>query len=194
MKSLPDHITKLLDRGFQAGGRYRLVWSEDRLDWLDGERILKYGKGRNRWILEKYCPPSTYGNPDEWPSILGPYPSEGDWEHSYTFEADGEAVTPTEELVSLLCRAIDRGVMHTRSQRWAAIKEAKEKEEAERKKLFDDLWDDSAPAPGAKIPEHIQMLDSFPQGRLTTADVPQEFQKRGFAQIGTKDASDSSTS
>lgn len=185
------HLAELLTSRYPD---YRIVWSETRTEWLCGKLIRKYGTGRDRFILEKHCSAESYGSQEEWESaidengvlILGPFPRSGDWEHCYTFEAGGQFVRPTEELVRLLCVAINRGLMHTRSERWAAIKEAKDKRERDRKQEFDDIWDDSRPAPGAKLPDHIERMDSFDVTRKTTADIPLALPQQGFGQVGAK--------
>ena len=196
MITLTEGMKALLSRFKADNGQpqYRLIWSEDRLEWHYGEMKPKYGVGRNRWMLEKWCSPEMYGSPEEWEackegeiSILGPFPRQGDWEHSYTFECDGFPIEPTIDLVELLCRAIEAGKMHTRSERWQAIKDAKEKVERDRHELFDQLWHDAAPAPGAKLPDHIERMDSF--NVKTTADVPQEFKNGtlGFRQMTSEE-------
>lgn len=205
MPSLSNSATRLLEQFKRpdGGSLWRIVWSEERHEWRFGELKRKYGNGRNRWILEKWCAPSTYGSEEEWNAckdekgvlILGPYPRQGDWEHSYTFEVpvmdahgkvEGAPYEPTEEIVSLYCKMIERGMMDTQSQRWAAIQETKAKQAAADKAKFDDLWDDCAPAPGAKLPDHIERLDSFDRNRVSVADIPVKLPKRGFGQIGDK--------
>ena len=45
--------------------------------------------------------------------------------------------------MELLVRCIEAGKLHTRSERWAAIKEAQEKAEREAKQNFSDAYDDA---------------------------------------------------
>jgi hypothetical protein len=176
---------------------FRLVWSESRFEIAYGKQVKKYGVGRDRWILEKWCPPEMYGNPATWEFdtkdpesgelILGPFPHQGEYEHSYTFDQNGVYIEPTEELVLLICRCIERGKMHTRSERWAAIMAAQEQVAKDRKRMFDDMWDDAKPAPGAKIPEHIQMLDSITEKNSAIQAMPRALPRRGLKMLNEED-------
>jgi hypothetical protein len=189
-------LKKIFGSHLYGGPKYRVVWSEDRHEITYGQKRKKYGEGKNRWILETYCPPDKYGSRETWESardeetnelVLGPFPSEGDYEHSFTFEVDGQGFNPPEDLAILVCRCIEAGKMSTQTQRWAAIKEAQEKAERERKRKFDDIWDDSKPAVHAKIPDHIAMLDSIPQkSSISMDDLHQwkrDLPRKGFSQI-----------
>lgn len=109
---------------------WRVIWSEDRLRYECGEWRRTYGEGRNRWMVEKWCPPETYGTRDAWEAMreadgsssLGPYPSEGDYEWAFTFETpDGEGCPLEAGLLALLCRCIERGRLLSDAQRKAAI-------------------------------------------------------------------------
>ena len=199
---LPEWVEPLLLRigGANPHGKpnYRLLWSEDRVEWRFDEQKRKYGDGRDRWVLEKWVPPSEYHRA-EWEAmiepvthlpILGPFPENGEYEHCYTFEI---AVNPgedpvfmplSENVVEVLVRAIEAGKLkHTDWERKAAIQKRMDDAKEEQKRIFNDMWDDAAPAPGAKIPEHIEMMDSF--NSKTTADIPvQGLPKRGFKQLG----------
>lgn len=176
---------------------YRLVWSESRLEIRYGQRVKKYGSGRDRWILEKWCPPEMYGSEDLWgfetkdresgELILGPFPRQGEYEHSYTFDQDGIYIEPTEDLVLLICRAIEQGKMYTRSEKWAALIAAKEKVKQQEAQMFEDLWNDCKPAPGAKIPEHIQMLDSITKKNTAIQQMPANLPKRGMKILNEED-------
>lgn len=197
---VPNWVPKLLSRWKNQYGQplYRIVWSEDRLQWENGEMRKKYGEGKDRWILEKWCPPEMYGNPndpcwtEEW---LGEFPRQGDYEHCFTFDQDGTFIPLRHELVELLVRCIEAGKMHTRSERWKAIKEAQEKAEAEAKQRFSDAYDDAFGAfdkgtgneyvaPGKtgarkRKPEDIKF-------NYTTKDVAEavgKLPRRGFGQI-----------
>jgi hypothetical protein len=133
-----------------AGGRnpfgeanYRAVWGWSRLDWIGGKwedrdaisgalvrevvelrREPKY-LPHNRWHIERWMPPESYGSPDQWRaetleiengrgiSALGPYPSRGDYEHCFTVEGPrGEFVQLTPAVARHIARAIEtsRGV------------------------------------------------------------------------------------
>ena len=200
--TLPDWVDPLLLRlgGTNPHGQpnYRIVWSEDRIEWRFDERKRKYGDGRDRWVLEKWLPASEYGSREDWDamkepvtgySILGPYPENGEYEHSFTFEI---SVNPGEEpvympfsenVVEVLVRAIEAGKLkHTDWERKVAIQKRMDDAREERKRIFNDMWADAAPAPGAKIPDHIQQMDSF--NSKTTADLDPRLPVRGFKQVG----------
>lgn len=195
--TLPEWVAPLLER---VGGRnphgqpnYRIIWSEDALEYFFGEQVRRYGTGRDRWILEKWMPveetEATWHA--EYEQALGPYPRQGGYQHSWTFEIvvnQGEEpsfMPLSESIVELVVRAIEMGKMkHTDAERKAALELREEKIRAEKKRIFDDMWQDAAPAPGAKIPEHIQMMDSF--GGKTTADLRGDLPTRGFKQLGDK--------
>ena len=197
MPSVATRVNDSLNRKFtnrNGGPLYRVIWSEDRLEYFYGEMKPKYGVGRNRWVLEKWVAPEDYEPRDEWEGakeaetglpILGPFPTQGDFEHCYTFELDGVPFDPTEDLVHLVCTAIERGKMnHTTWERKAAIQKRMDDAKAEFKRQFDDLWDDSKPAPGAKIPDHILQMDSF--STKTVADIPMNLPQAGMKQMGSE--------
>ena len=197
---VPNWVPKLLDRWKTPFEKpmYRVVWSEDRLQWENGQMRKKYGEGLDRWILEKWCPPEMYGDPkgEAWtPEWLGEFPRQGDYEHCFTFDQDGTFIPLRHDLVELLVRCIEAGKMQTRSQRWAAIKEAQDKAEQAQKQKFSEAYDDAFGAfdkgtgneyvaPGKtgarkRKPDDIK----FP---LTTKDVEEVLPglpKRGFGQF-----------
>lgn len=189
-------IDTALGKNPYGGHKFRVVWSESRLEWRYAEQKRKYGDGRNRWMLEKWCPPEMYGDRQAWESavepetgipILGPFPSQGDYEHCFTFEVGDpkQGFEPPLDLVLLVCRCIEAGKMlYSDAYRLAAIKRKQEEIEAQKKQLFNDLWNDARPAVHAKMPEHIEMMDSF--GQRTDAEVraamPQ-LPRRGLKQI-----------
>jgi len=132
-KRLVDLITKRGGKNIFGEANYRLVHCEFRrtpsggtwLDWpeeasvaerqegraipvrrvVETRQILSYPNEKGKWILEKWCPPETYGTPAAWylpvtsggtvqyiPSrqmqiaALGPYPFKGEYEnYGYAF-------------------------------------------------------------------------------------------------------------
>jgi len=200
--TLPDWVQPLLLRigGSNPYGQpnYRIIWSEDRMEFRYDEQKRKYGDGRDRWILEKWVAPQEYGSREDWEAciepvthlpILGPYPENGDYEHSFTFEitvnpGEEPAFMPlAENIVEVLVKAIEAGKLnHTAWARKAAIQKRLDDAKAEQQRLFNDLWDDARPAPGAKIPDHILQMDSF--NSKTTADLDPSLPARGFKQLG----------
>ena len=189
----PDWVDELCRRYQAESGcpLYRVVWSEDRMEWFFGEQRPRYGKGRDRWILEKWMPVKE--SREEWArdfeDASGPYPENGEYEYCHAFEirvnADEEPqfMPLRRDIVELLITAFEANKMrHSDAERRAALEKRQEDIKRERKRRYDDLWDDSAPAPGAKIPEHIQMMDSF--SAKTTASLPAGLPTHGFKQIG----------
>jgi hypothetical protein len=116
---------------------YRAVWGWSRLAWIggkwedrdDGGKLLrevvevrlepKYVP-RNRWHIERWLPPESYGSPEQWHAAtveiqdgrsipaLGPYPSRGEYEHCFTLEGPrGEFVQLTPAVARHIARAIE---------------------------------------------------------------------------------------
>ena len=127
---------------------YRAVWGWSRLDWIGGKwedrdasgalvreivelrREPKYTP-HNRWHIERWLPPESYGSPEEWHAetieiengrsipALGPYPSRGDYEHCFTLEGPrGEFVQLTPAAARHIARAIEasRGAQRSKSR------------------------------------------------------------------------------
>jgi hypothetical protein len=141
---------------------YRAVWGWSRLDWIGGKwedrdpmsgalvrevvelrREPKYTP-HNRWHIERWMPPDSYGSPAEWHAqtieivngrnipALGPYPSRGDYEHCFTLEGPhGEFVQLTPAVARHIARAIEtsRGVPNTKKRE--ALEERARHEERE---------------------------------------------------------------
>lgn len=142
----PDVARELaLAGGYNRLGapNYRAVWGWSRLDWIGGKwedrdpesgklireavelrREPKYAP-HNRWHIERWMPPESYGSPEAWRAqtieivngqnvpALGPYPSRGDYEHCFTLEGPkGEFVQLTPAVARHIARAIEtsRGI------------------------------------------------------------------------------------
>jgi hypothetical protein len=141
---------------------YRAVWGWSRLDWIGGKwedrdpisgtlvrevvelrREPKY-LPHNRWHIERWMPPESYGSPGEWHAqtieivngrnvpALGPYPSRGDYEHCFMLEGpQGEFVQLTPAVARHIARAIEtsRGVPQAKKKE--ALDERTRREERE---------------------------------------------------------------
>jgi hypothetical protein len=110
---------------------YRAVWGWNRLAWIGGkfeERQEPKYPAVNRWHIEKWLPPETYGSPRAWWAqtveieggrsvpALGPYPARGDYEHCFTLEGPrGEFVQLTATIAQHIARAIEWSRRHPRS-------------------------------------------------------------------------------
>ena len=140
---------------------YRAVWGWSRLDWIGGKwedrdstgallrevvelrREPKYTP-HNRWHIERWMPPESYGSPEQWHaetleiangrniSALGPYPSRGDYEHCFTLEGSGgEFVQLTPAVARHIARAIEFGRGVPRAKKKEALEERVRREERE---------------------------------------------------------------
>lgn len=166
---------------------YRMVWSNDRTEWSNGEWMPKYDHQPNRWVLERWSPPGQYGTREEWEacgevtpegrriSTLGPYPSQGEYEHCFTFEDPLTKcfVQPDIGCIELICRAIERGRMMTRSERWAAISKKKEAARKARHDKFEETWEEAMPPfagnavagiPGKRTYDDVKINGELPAG------------------------------
>lgn len=140
---------------------YRAVWGWNRLTWIGGKwedrdaagNLLreavelrlepKYAQ-RNRWHIERWLPPETYGSPEQWyaqtlevedgrnVSALGPYPARGEYEHCFTLEGPrGEFIQLTPEAARHIARAIEFGRALPPTRRREALERRMEREERE---------------------------------------------------------------
>jgi hypothetical protein len=156
---------------------YRAVWGWNRLAWIGGKfedrdpqtgallrevvelrREPKY-PAVNRWHIERWVPPETYGSPYDWYTqtlesangrsvqALGPYPSRGDYEHCFSLEnARGEFVQLTPSVAEHIALAIEWSRGQRRSSRRQAILERQSREERRLDASGYDLLDDAVPA------------------------------------------------
>lgn len=176
----PDEIQARIE---SAGGanhygepNFRVVWGGSRLTWIGGRwtdrdangnvlretvelrRVPKY-LPLERWHVERWMPPESYGSPELWYAqtmetedgirvpALGPYPSRGEYEHCFTLaDARGEFLP----LTASACDWIVRAIEWSRRQRRGANREALAGREARREREWDraadDIFDDAASA------------------------------------------------
>ncbi len=150
--------------GFNHFGEanYRAVWGWARLDWIGGKwedrdpesgalvrevielrREPKYTP-HDRWHIERWMPPESYGSPAEWHAqtveivngrnipALGPYPSRGDYEHCFTLEGlQGEFVQLTPAVARHIARAIETSRVIPEVKKKEALEERSRREERE---------------------------------------------------------------
>jgi hypothetical protein len=141
---------------------YRAVWGWSRLDWIGGKwedrdpasgtlvreevelrREPKYTP-HNRWHIERWLPPESYGSPEQWRAetieiangrsipALGPYPSRGDYEHCFTLEGPrGEFVQLTPAAARHIARAIEASREASRVKSREALDDRARREERE---------------------------------------------------------------
>jgi hypothetical protein len=176
----PETVAHRLER---AGGinrfgeaNYRAVWGWNRLAWIGGkfedrdvhgallrERIElrlepKY-PAVNRWHIERWLPPETYGSPRGWYAqtierengisipALGPYPSRGEYEHCFTLEGPrGEFIQLTPTIAEHIARAIECARNFAPSKTRARLYEREQRTERSYDQWAFDVMDDAVPA------------------------------------------------
>jgi len=170
LRETHDPPSALQERIARAGGsnrfgepNFRVVWGGSRLTWIGGRwsdcdahgnqtgerielrRVPKYSP-ENRWHLERWMPPESYGTPELWLAqtvetengirlpALGPYPSRGDYEHCFTLEsASGDFVPLSAGACDWIIRAVEWSRRQPRQVRHGAIAER----EARRRREWD---------------------------------------------------------
>jgi hypothetical protein len=177
----PENVARRLQF---AGGRnrygeanYRAVWGWNRLAWIGGkfeERDPETGSllrevvelrqepkypAVNRWHIERWVPPETYGSPRLWYAqtverengvnipALGPYPARGEYEHCFTLETPkGGFLQLTATAAEHIARAIEFSRHVPRFRKRDAIDERERREDCAYDAWAYDALDDSVPA------------------------------------------------
>jgi hypothetical protein len=140
---------------------YRAVWGWSRLDWIGGKWEDRDAAGNllrevvevrrepkylphDRWHIERWMPPESYGSPEQWcaatceiangrsVAALGPFPSRGDYEHCFTLAGPGgEFVQLTAAAARHIARAIETGRGVEKSKGREALEESSRRQERE---------------------------------------------------------------
>jgi len=176
----PERIARRLEL---AGGRnrfgepnYRAVWGWNRLAWIGGkfedrdetgallrERIELRREPKypavNRWHIERWVPPETYGSPRQWYAqtveladgrsvpALGPYPSRGDYEHCFALETPaGGFVQLTSTIAEYIARAMERSRCALRAAKRTSLYGHAQRDDLAYENWAYDLLDDAVPA------------------------------------------------
>jgi hypothetical protein len=176
----PADVTRRLEL---AGGRnrlgepnYRAVWGWNRLAWIGGkfedrdesgalvrERIELRREPKypavNRWHIERWVPPETYGSPRQWYAqtvetsgrrsiaALGPYPSRGEYEHCFTLQTPGgEFVQLTPTLAEHIATAIERSRCLPRVAKRSSLCDGARREDSAYENWAYDVLDSATPA------------------------------------------------
>jgi hypothetical protein len=178
---MPESVTQRLK---SAGGinrfgeaNYRAVWGWNRLAWIGGkfdERDAATGSllrevvelrqepkypAVNRWHIERWVPPETYGSPRAWYAqtierengvsipALGPYPSRGEYEHCFTLEGpNGEFIQLTPTIAEHIARAIEWSRKCPRALKKRLLYDREQRQERDYEAWAYDLLDDVVPA------------------------------------------------
>lgn len=212
-KVVPSEIQKRIT---EAGGLnpygeplFRVVWGWDRLAYLHdtwedikGDEITNKTEGRwvpkywpyDRWHLEKWLPAECFGSPEDWAvrcASLGPYPSQGDWEHSITIQTpkpEQAYLDLTPHIVEQLIQAVQAGAAANAQDKRAALTEMMERKRKDYERFCDELLtecfehdafrgDAFVPVetfePIRSRPGGVVYLDAPKQARLNGSDVKQ---------------------
>ncbi|HUJ93416.1 MAG TPA: hypothetical protein VLW46_00475 [Candidatus Bathyarchaeia archaeon] len=156
---------------------YRAIWGWNRLAWIGGKfedrdpvtgsllrevvelrQEPKY-PAVNRWHIERWVPPEAYGSPRLWYAqtierengvsipALGPYPSQGEYEHCFTLEGPrGEFLQLTPTVAEHVARAIEWSRRHPRVKSRAQLYEREARSERRYESWAYDMLDDAVPA------------------------------------------------
>jgi hypothetical protein len=176
----PESVAHRLAR---AGGlnrfgepNYRAVWGWNRLAWIGGKFEDRDEHGDllrevvelrqepkypavNRWHLERWLPPESYGSPRTWYAqtierengvsipALGPYPSRGDYEHCFVLEGPkGEFLQLTATAAEHVARAIEWSRRFARAPQCSRLYDREERKEKQYDQWAYDVLDDAVPA------------------------------------------------
>lgn len=177
----PENIAQVLRR---AGGlnrfgeaNYRAVWGWNRLAWIGGkfeDRDPQTGSllrevvelrqepkypAVNRWHIERWIPPESYGSPRLWYAqtierengvsvpALGPFPSRGDYEHCFTLESpSGDFLQLTPAAAEHVARAIEFSRGLPRATKRSSIDDRERREDRAYDEWAFDMLDDRVPA------------------------------------------------
>jgi len=156
-------------------------------------RVPKY-PGVQRWILEKWLPPSCsrsrwyelYTESTSGLCYLGPYMECGDFHHCYRLERLGKFMPLTLAVVEYYSRLIEYGREYTDAQRKQAQEERIAREKRAWETRFDAIFDDAQPAFGVDkslnvSPNRVRPEDvKFGDVNKLPAWVPRQ---AGFRQI-----------
>ena len=155
---------------------FRVVWGWSRLDWIGGRwtdrdahgnvirsvielrRVPKYIPF-DRWHIERWMPPETYGSPQSWRAAtvereggilvpaLGPFPARGEYEHCFTLAGPrGEFIALDVIACEQIVRAIEWARRQPRHRARAALTKREERRDRTWDTRADALLDDAVPA------------------------------------------------
>jgi len=152
---------------------FRVVWGGSRLTWIGGRwcdhdasgnpiresielrRVPKY-LPLNRWHIERWMPPESYGSPGRWYDetaehesgvrvpALGPFPSRGEYEHCFTLESPaGEFLPLSPAACDWIVRAIEWSRRQPRPLRRSALAAREEARARDFDRTSDEILDSS---------------------------------------------------
>jgi hypothetical protein len=217
----PEYQAILIKYGRNLLGEniFRLIWLPSRCYWAGGwweiegefgyKRQPKYGVKNQRWAIEKWLPPSTYGSPQMWDQStasregylqVGPFPARGEYECAAVFSVgQGPAgYVPLEPgTVDLQARLIYNGRSRSLWDIRNALRSDQEMESRRKDREFDEMWDSVQHSrkgitlgPSGHYSEE-NAINEYKQRLLARQDawVAQADFQKGFAQTEEENAS-----
>jgi hypothetical protein len=113
----------------------------------------------NRWHIERWVPPETYGSPRTWYAqtneiasgqniaALGPYPSRGEYEHCFTLETpNGQFIQLTPTIAEHIARAMEYSRCAPKALSRSRLYDRAAREDRAYEDWAFDLLDDATPA------------------------------------------------
>lgn len=152
---------------------FRIVWGWSRLGWIGGKWADRDETGvllrevvelrqepkyfpHDRWHLERWMPPESFGSPEHWEAntveaangirvpALGPYPSRGDWEHVLTIQTPGgDFLGLTPAICDHIVRAIRWADRQPKAKKREALDDARARQERDHDNFVNSvLWNE----------------------------------------------------
>jgi hypothetical protein len=155
---------------------FRVVWGGSRLTWIGGRWTDRDASGNvireaietrqvpkylpvDRWHIERWMPPESYGSPEEWLAqtteledgiriaALGPYPARGEYEHCFTLTtADGAHMPLSPAACDWIVRAVEWAKRQPRRAQGGAIAAREARRARDWNRDADALLDEAVPA------------------------------------------------
>jgi hypothetical protein len=155
---------------------FRVVWGWSRLTWIGGKWTDTDAHGNvtrevvelreapkyfpfDRWHVERWMPPETYGSPQQWYAqtieredgisipALGPYPRRGEYEHCFTLQGPrGEFVSLSPSACESIVRAVEFARVQPRGAHHAALIRRETHRERDWDAHADAVFDDASRA------------------------------------------------
>jgi hypothetical protein len=183
LREIHDAPATIQERVARVGGanrfgepNFRVVWGGARLAWIGGRWTDRDAHGNvlreaielrrapkyvpeDRWHIERWMPPESYGSPEDWRAqttevedgirvpALGPYPSRGEYEHCFTLQTTcGDFLPLTAAACDWIVRAIEWSRRQPRRANRNAIAARESRRANDWERTADDMLDDAIPA------------------------------------------------
>src|SRR5487761_541217 len=183
LRETHDAPVSLQLRLARAGGfnrcseaNFRVAWGWSRLAWIGGKGTDTDASGNvtreiielrelpkyfpfDRWHIERWMSPESYGWPELWYSqtieredgivipALGPYPRRGEYEHCFTLQgARGEFIPLSPNVCEAIVRAVEFARARAAQEHRAALERREEHRAREWESHADAVLDDAGRA------------------------------------------------